>query len=202
MSRSTGLMLIAAAASSFLAVFCGCASAPPTRHDDLTGIISGLAPLEITDVEGVTRRLFLDGRVYVSGQPSHDALIELAERGVTAVVNLRTPQEYEDRERVPFDEAALADSLGLDYVSLPLGGDDHPYRPSVLSGLDEVLRTHQGRVLVHCLSGGRASYVWAGYLIRHRGWELNEGLRRGMAIGISEHPLQGLLDKDLVLQER
>ncbi len=189
-------------AAVMLSVFAGCASSPPSYRDPFTNVVIDVAPIEITDIDGVTRRLFLDGRVYVSGQPSYEALVELAGRGVTAVVNLRTPKEMDDREKMPFDEAALADSLGLDYVSLPLGGADHPYRPSVLSGLDEVLHNHDGLVLVHCLSGGRASYAWAGYLIRHRGWSVDDGLRRGMAIGIADHPLQGLLDRELTLKDR
>jgi len=183
-------------------LFAGCASSPPPRFDSLTGVDTRYEPLEVTDVEGVARRLFLDGRVYVGGQPSRGALIELADLGVTAVVNLRTPREMDDPETMTFDEGAVADSLGMVYMTLPVGGSDHPYRPSVLSGLDEVLGDHPGRVFLHCRSGGRASYVWAAYLIRHRGWSVDEGLRRGMAIGISEHPLQGLLDTELRLVPR
>lgn len=195
--------ILSLAAVAALCLLAGCAErAPAPRYDDLTRVDTSYAPIEITDVEGVARRLFMDGRVYVAGQPSADAIRALADRGVTAVVNLRTPKEMADTTSVDFDEAALVAELGMEYVHLPLGGADHPYRPSVLSTFDRVLADHDGPILVHCRSGGRASYVWAGYLVRHRGWTLDEGLRRGMAIGISDHPLQGLLDTELTLTER
>ena len=201
MPTCRSLFLAVAPLAVAIQILGGCASAPPLV-DPFLALDAGVDPVEITDVEGVARRLFLDGRVYVAGQPDRAALAELASRGVTAVVNLRTPGEMDDRESVPFDEAAAADSLGLAYVALPLGGADHPYRPSVLSGLAEVLEEHPGRVLLHCRSGGRASYVWAGYLVRHRGWTLDRALRRGRAIGIPAHPLEGLLDTELTLVER
>ena len=51
-------------------------------------------PQKIEDVEGITaENLYLDGRVYIAGQPDEAALGKLAERGVTAVVNARTPSE-------------------------------------------------------------------------------------------------------------
>jgi uncharacterized protein (TIGR01244 family) len=194
--------LIVPALALIGSLFAGCASAPPPRIDAFTGVDTNSDPVEISDVEGVERRLFRDGRVYVAGQPSREALIELAGRGVTAVVNLRTPREMADPEKWPFEEAAVADSLGLEYVSLPVGGLDHPYRPSVLSGFNEIMNDHDGKVLIHCRSGWRASYVWAAYLIRHRGWTIDEGLQRAMAIGVTAHPLQRLLDKELILIER
>jgi hypothetical protein len=50
----------------------------------------------------------------------------LAARRVTAVVNLRTPREMGSREVAPFDDAALLAELGIEYVWIPLGGDEHP----------------------------------------------------------------------------
>lgn len=103
---------------------------------------------------------------------------------------------------VAFDEVALCADLGLAYVFAPIGGSAHPYRPTVLSELQAALADTPGQVLLHCRSGTRASFVWAAYLIRHRGWSVDAGLQRGMAIGISQHPLARLLDRDLMLIER
>jgi uncharacterized protein (TIGR01244 family) len=156
-------------------------------------------PIEVKDVEGVERNLYLDGRVYLGGQPSEDALERFKELGVTAVVNLRTPGEMEDRERVPFDEASAVEGVGLEYVWIPLGGDDHPYTPAAVDRFAEVMQEHQDPVLVHCTMGWRAAYLWVAYLIREHGYELDEALARGEAIAIDPPPLEGLLERPLQL---
>lgn len=157
----------------------------------------GPAPVAVGDVEGVTMRIFREGRVYVAGQPSADALRRLAELGVTAVVNLRTQAEMDNRERVPYDEAALAAELGLEYVHLPIGGDDQPFRPEVIDRLDDVLRRHPGPVLLHCTVAWRASWAWAAYLVKYQGISLDDALARGEAIGLDESPIEGLLGRDV-----
>jgi uncharacterized protein (TIGR01244 family) len=156
-------------------------------------------PLALTEPAGVERRLFRDGRVFVAGQPSEAALAKLKELGVTAVVNLRTPEEMADREEVPYDEAAAAARLGLEYVHLPIGGPEHPWRPEVVDRLAEVLERHRGPVLLHCTVAWRASYVWTAYLIRVAGLPLDAALARGRAIALTPDPLGELLGRRLEL---
>jgi uncharacterized protein (TIGR01244 family) len=156
-------------------------------------------PVKVTDIEGVEARLYRDGRVYVAGQPSEAALAKLKERGVTAVVNLRTPAEIVDPKQVPYDEAAAVAGLGLEYVHIPLGGKDFPYTTEAVDRFASVLNRHPGPVLLHCAVAWRASYVWAAYLIRHRGFTLDAALARGEAIGISTNPLEGLTGRQVKL---
>jgi uncharacterized protein (TIGR01244 family) len=156
-------------------------------------------PVKVTDIEGVEARLYLDGRVYIAGQPSEAALAKLKERGVTAVVNLRTPAEMADRKQVPFDEATVTATLGLEYVQIPLGGRDFPYTTDAVDRFAAVLERHAGPVLLHCTVAGRASYLWAAYLIRHRGFALDVAVARGEAIGISANPLEGLTGRQVKL---
>lgn len=153
-------------------------------------------PVELQEPAGVQARLFRDGRVFIAGQPSEEALGRFKELGVTAVVNLRTQREMDNREQVPYDEAALAARLGLEYVHLPIGGDDQPWRPAVIDGLADVLRRHPGPVLLHCTVAWRASYVWTAYLIRELGLPLEEALARGEAIALDESPLGELLGRE------
>ena len=163
------------------------------------GIDARALPVLATDVEGVERALYRDGRVFVGGQPSEAALRRLKELGVTAIVNLRGAAEMANREWVPFDEAALAAELGLEYVHVPISGEDHPYRPEVLDRLEETLRKHPGPVLLHCTVGWRASYAWTGYLVRHQGLGVDEALARGRAMQLSEDPLARLLGRPMKL---
>jgi uncharacterized protein (TIGR01244 family) len=156
-------------------------------------------PVAVTDVEGVERRVFRDGRVFIAGQPSEAALKRFKELGVTAVVNLRTPKEMDDRATVPFDEAAAVAALGLEYVHVPLGGTDYPYTPAAVESFARTLEKHRGPVLLHCTVGWRASYMWTAYLIRFGGLDLDAALARGRAIGIGRDPLEELLGRPVKL---
>jgi len=154
-------------------------------------------PVAVTDIEGVQQRVFRDGRVYIAGQPSEAAFERFKALGVTAVVNLRTQREMDNRQAVPFDEAALLARLGLEYVHVPLGGDEDPWTPAAVERFAEVLEKHRGPVLLHCTVAWRASYLWAAYLIRDGGLDLDAALARGRAIGIGRDPLAELTGRSL-----
>ncbi len=154
-------------------------------------------PLEIKVFDGEIRGLWRDGRVFIGGQPDETALARFREMGVTAVVNLRSTAEVNDRERVPFDEAAVVDSLGMEYVHIPLGGDDHPYTPQAVDRLAGVLKHHGGPVLVHCTVAWRASYMWSAYLVREQGFTLEAAMARGKAMAIGTLPIEGLLGRSV-----
>jgi len=155
--------------------------APPQKVEDLEA-----------DVDG---DIYLDGRVYISGQPSEAAIAELGRSGVTVVVNTRTPAEVEDREKVPFDEEKIVRDLGMSYVSIPLGGEDHPYNPAAVRQLAEVLSSEKGRVLIHCLYGGRAAYLWVAHLVQNEGLSLEAAMARGEAMVLKPHPVGRLLGR-------
>lgn len=153
-------------------------------------------PVKIEDVDGVARgNLYLDGRTYVAGQPSEEAFAELARRGVTVVINTRTPAEFEDREEVPFDEEKVVRELGMTYVSIPLGGDDHPYEPAAVQRLANALATNDGDVVIHCLYGIRAVYLWMAHLVQNEGLSLEQTMARGEAMMLKPHPVGRLLDR-------
>ena len=163
---------------------------------DTAGPTTSAPPLKIEDVEGVAQgNLYLDGRVYIAGQPSEEAFAELARRGVTVVINTRTPAEFEDREEVPFDEEKVVRELGLTYVSIPLGGDDHPYEPAAVETLTEVLANNDGEVVIHCLYGYRALYLWMAHLVQIEELPLERAMARGEAMMLKPHPVGRLLDR-------
>jgi uncharacterized protein (TIGR01244 family) len=161
---------------------------PPVAGVDLSR-----PPQAVAGVEGMEKDLFRDGRVYIGGQPGEKALEELAAMGVKTVVNLRTPQEMGDKAQVPFDEQAEAAKLGLEYVAIPIGGHDHPYSPAVVEKFAQVADRSPGPVLLHCRTGGRASYLWTAYLIRYGGLTLDAAFARGRAMAIGPDPLELLL---------
>jgi protein tyrosine phosphatase (PTP) superfamily phosphohydrolase (DUF442 family) len=162
------------------------------------GIDIDAMPVAVTEFEGVQQNLYKDGRVYIGGQPTEEALARFKALGVTAVVNLRTPGEMENRDVVPYDEAAAVAELGMEYIWIPLGGD-HPYEPAAVVTFAEVMSEHRSPVFLHCTMAWRASYVWSAYLIQFHSVPLRAALARGEAIAIPPSPLEGLLGEDLTV---
>ena len=157
-------------------------------------------PDTVRDWPGFQARVWREGRVFIAGQPDSLALAAARDHGVTCVVNFRTPAEMNDRKRVPYDEAALAASLGLEYVYAPIGDGEHPYTPAAVDSVAAALARHDGPVLLHCTVGWRAAHVWVAYLVRHQGWDFAEALPRGERIAITESPLGGLLGRPVRLE--
>lgn len=160
----------------------------------------------LLDTTGLFRDRFakVGDDVFITGQPTERGLRELKARGVTTVVNLRTPEEM--KRSVPFDEPALVSGLGMRYVYLPVRGDTaYPYTPAVLDRFADVMAHADGKLLLHCTVAWRASHLWAAYLIRER--KVPEGVALTNARGISlmddmrmsagRQPIEGFLDRDL-----
>ena len=189
--RNTLLTLLATAC---LATLAGAGTPTPL------GINRSAMPDTVLDWSGFSGRVWRDGRVFISGQPDSAALADANAHGVSCVVNLRTPAETSDRKRVPFDEAALAASLGLEYVNLPMGDDAHPYTTAAVDSLAVILARQDGNVLLHCTVGWRATHMWVAYLVRHQGWPFDEALARGEHIALSESPFSGLLGRPVTLE--
>jgi len=155
--------------------------------------------LEHEGFQGVIARA---GNTYISGQPTADGLAWAKKQGVITVVNLRTQREMDNRNRVPYDEAAKAKELGLAYVHIPLGGDDTPYTPAAVDAFAKAVENADGKVLLHCTIAWRASHMWAAYLVKHKGMSVDEAITNAKAINFGGLPLADLLDKELTLKDK
>ena len=152
-------------------------------------------PPEAQDTEGFKQVLARSGRVYIAGQPTEDGLARMQQLGVKTVVNLRTDREVNDREIVPFDEAAAVEALGMRYVRIPLGGDETPYRPEAVDAFDQALKDTDGPVLLHCTVAWRASHLWAAWLVTHQGYTLQDAVDEARRVNFSMTPFERLLGK-------
>ncbi|WP_169978352.1 beta-lactamase hydrolase domain-containing protein [Tautonia rosea] len=127
------------------------------------------APVEAPEaVEGGKEigGLYRSGPIYLAAQPDPETLTRLTKDGVTVVINLRPPEEMES---VPFDEPALVKSLGVDYVSIPIGRPPYAPRLEAVEQLREALASHEGKALIHCSHAIRASRLWSAHLVKDRG---------------------------------
>ncbi len=137
--------------------------------------------------------------LFIAGQPTEQGLKDMAAAGVRTVVNLRTDREMDDRQVVPFDEAALAKALGLTYVHIPSGGPETPYAPEMVERFADALAASEGKVLLHCTVAWRASHLYTAWLHRYRGLTLPEAIAHGQAINLGSLPLEEFLGQPLVI---
>ena len=137
--------------------------------------------LAVETGDGTETTFTADGPVLIGGQPSADQIRELADRGVTLVINCRTGAE---QASAGFSESALAAKLGLKYIEIPLGGNEG-YDPADVQALAAALDQHQaGEVLLHCASGGRATQLYTAYLVNSKGLSLEDAQQRLRDLGL------------------
>ncbi len=197
-------------AKALALLLCGLGLAPSlalTQQFTRPGSIAKLAEPVILDTSGMFLARFasVGEDIFVAGQPTERALREMKARGVTTVVNLRTPEEM--RSAVKFDEPALIAELGMKYVYLPVrGNEEFPYSPATLAKFAEAMSSANGKVLLHCTIAWRASHLWAAYLIKERGIPVDEALANARAINLmdthrmgpgAKQPVELFLDRTL-----
>lgn len=140
------------------------------------------------------------GAMHIAGQPSEAAFREFAANGVTTVINLRTQPEMDNRNQVPFDEAELLKELNVNYVHIPLGGPDTPYTPAAIDQFAKAVEEADGDILFHCTVAWRASHVWAAYLVKYKGYTLEEAIRHADAINLNGYKQPGKQPIELFLE--
>ena len=198
MLRSLPHLIVAALLVTALAI--------PTGAQQIAGKgRSGAVPAPVSqDTTGMFQAQFVKvgDDMFIGGQPTERALRELRAKGVTTVVNLRTPEEM--TRAVNFDEAALIKELGMKYVYIPMRGNaEFPYGPKALDTFAAAMSEADGKVLLHCTVAWRASHLWAAYLIRERKMPVatvlaqtrSINLMDDMRMGDGTQPLEGFLGR-------
>ena len=114
------------------------------------------------------------------GQPSEADLRAAAAAGYKTVINLRPGSEM-----AGFDESGLVESLGMHFISIPIGGgadltEEHARR------LDRAIATSNGLpVIIHCASGNRVGALLAVRANLIQGKSAQEALAFGKAAGLT-----------------
>jgi uncharacterized protein (TIGR01244 family) len=125
-----------------------------------------------------------------AGQPTREAIAAAKAQGYRTLVSLRPAEGKVDLER----QAAL--EAGLVYVNIPLADQDFGFEPA--DRLAEVLERPNVRpVLIHCRNGNRTGAVWALYVAKHRGEDVEEALAQGEAAGMRHPRLRKLIERRL-----
>lgn len=116
--------------------------------------------------------------IVTGGQPSAADLRQLGQAGAGIVLDLRDPMEPR-----PFDEPAVANEAGLEYVNVAVG--DGTLTDATLDRILGVLREAGDRpVFVHCASGNRVGGALLPHLILDHGLEEEDAVGQAMRVGL------------------
>lgn len=129
-------------------------------------------------LHGVPNACQLLATVVTGGQPSPAHLAAFKAAGGQLVLDLRDPMEPR-----PFDEAALARSLGLEYENVPVAAGT--MTDETLGRVLEILRGAGDRqVFVHCGSGNRVGGALLPLLMLDHGLEEEDAVGQAMRVGL------------------
>jgi len=118
------------------------------------------------------------------GQPDSSTLVALAGTGLRTVLDLRAPEESRG-----FDEAAVARTLGLRYLTLPV--TPATLADSTFDSFRALLRAEGVEsIFVHCASGNRVGVVLLPWLVLDRGWSVERAMPLVDQVGLSSEELR------------
>lgn len=152
------------------------------------------AKLKVVKRPPYTQMLFQHDNIFIGPQPQYQDFATIKTAGFSKVINMRTPKEMKE---LKFYEDYLLKEAGIDYKFIPIGGGDHPYSPEKLTEFAAALENTDGKVLLHCRSGHRASQLWSAYLVKYKGKSIDEALEMVSDMGWWPMPMESLLDKKL-----
>lgn len=116
-------------------------------------------------MESIRGFIRISDKLSCAGQPTQEELADARTSGVTFVLNLA----MSDSDFALADERAVVESLGMDFVHIPI-----PFAaPTIEHFLQferELLLRHDQVILVHCAYNWRASSFAALYAERQLGW--------------------------------
>ena len=132
--------------------------------------------------------------LYRGAQPKETGLSELKKLGVTTIVDLRR----EDREKIAW-ERKRAESLGMRFVNIPVGGWSPPTDDQVAQFLS-LFRSEPGqKVFVHCWFGDdRTGVFTAVYRMAIEKWSAEQAIKEMYFFGFNGfwHPSMKLFIRD------
>ncbi len=117
-------------------------------------------------LEDIYHFLALSENLLTGGMPTAGQLADAAASGVQVVINLALP----DSERALKDESSIVESLGMQYINIPVQWEQ-PTRRDLDQFIDTIDTHKDSRVLVHCQANYRVSGFIALYRVLRLGWQ-------------------------------
>lgn len=141
-------------------------------------IAGKITPATVADTPKLTT---INDRIYFAGQPTAAGILGFREKGVKTIINFRTEDEM---KALDFKEAQLAESLGIEYINVPIGRDELS-EEQVGKLLNLIEEKSDEPLLMHCGTSVRVGYVWAMYQGTKGGLSKEAALEQGKQAGMS-----------------
>src|SRR5208337_4056498 len=149
----------------------------PESTSSPSGFAEKISLSDIHDAGKISDRLFR------GAQPALSALPQLKTLGITTIVDLRleSPQTRED-------ERHRAESLGLRFVHIPVGGFSNPTSAQLARFFSLFRETPPQKIFVHCEFGeDRTGVFIASYRIAFQHWTAEQALAEMYAFGFNSY---------------
>lgn len=140
--------------------------------------VEALKPLTLTNK--LSAKAYKD--IFFSGQPTEEQLKELKKQGFATVISLRGTSE-----NAGYDEEKVAKSHSLKFFRIPIKSAK-AMTPEKVNEITKTIVKNRpnGRVLVHCASGGRVG-LWAGAHFKNdHGYSEADAMKVAQEIGMSK----------------
>jgi len=126
--------------------------------------------------------LMLGSELWRGGQPQYEGFIELKDKGIKTIVNLR------EEPNLIAEERALVRELGMEFVSIPLRPFDIPDDRNVDQFLELMVDAKNHSVFVHCLHGmDRTGIMCAVYRMSAHDWAFQDAYDEMITMGFHEY---------------
>ena len=143
------------------------------------------------------KNLYRYQNFYISGQPTLEELQWLKSQGVVKIINLRNEKENFEYSEYAYDEKAYAQKSGFEYYSIPVDASKD-YSPEKLEALSSLIKNDQ-KILIHCHSAVRATNFFMAWLIRNKGYTVNDAVTIGKKMNF-QLPLEKLLGTEVSME--
>jgi uncharacterized protein (TIGR01244 family) len=122
--------------------------------------------------------LRINTEICTGGQPTMEQLAELKTQGVTTIINLRTPQEFNAAQ-----EEAKTKELGLRYFNIPVASSG-PKDEQVVEFLKLTDDVKNRPAFIHCASANRVGAFWMIRRVLRDNWTLENAKAEAEKIGL------------------
>lgn len=146
----------------------------------------GVLAQEKQERAGITNFTKVDAVVACGGATEVSALDGLKQDGFKTVINLRMAAEQGANIE---ENRAKAQSLGLNYVHIPLSGSA-PDTKAVDLFLATIADKSNQPVFIHCASASRVGAMWMVKRTLQDGWPIEKAADEAKLIGLRSAPLE------------
>jgi tyrosine-protein phosphatase SIW14 len=155
----------------------------PFRQSAVSSSVSSPAIAQKISLPGISNAGKISDSLFRGAQPELSHLDELKKLGVTNIVDLRL-ESSSTRER----ERVQAESLGMRFVSIPVGGFSTPTSAQLAEFFSLIRETPRKNIFVHCEYGkDRTGVFIASYRIAFDHWTADQAITEMRAFGFKRH---------------